>query len=115
MRGVVGCVTNPMLIEPRSPDRAAKPRLFASTKRESALDELHRFFKRNIGRRRYQQMDMVGHEGEFMHLHPLLSSVGADYIEQKLAKLVRLQNESSLEGRKGNEECSDFLWCENQG
>jgi len=60
-------------------------------------------------------MNMIRHQDEFVHLHSPLFSVVADYIQQKFAKPVRLQKEPAFEGREGDKERSDFLWCENQG
>lgn len=115
MRHVVRGVANSMLIKPWVPDRSPVAEFLARAIGEPAPDELHRLLQRHVRRRRDQQMDMIWHKDEFMHLYSSLLPVKADYVQQKITESIRLQKESALESRERDKKASNLLRCKSQG
>jgi len=72
-------VTNPMIRETRLPHR----RLRLQAKRKSSLDELNSLLQGNLGCRRDQRVEVVGHDHEVMQkIFPLAAVMLEDINEQ---------------------------------
>lgn len=90
--------------EPLLPERSGHPKFPPCTKRESALDKLHRPFDRHPAFDREDDVEMVGHDYEFVETELVLSAVFVDNLQEQVGGAVRLQSVSFVPCRGGHEE-----------
>ena len=84
-------ISDPVLVVALLPDFALEIHLLFCSIGESPFDELHCFLERHERRRRENQMDVVSHEDELVDLKSLFGPVFTKYVEQEVAKVVRLE------------------------
>jgi len=77
---------------------------------ESALDELHRFFKRNIRSRRDQRVEMVGHDDEGVQEKSPLTAIVEDGLFKQFRRGRDLEKAAALRRDSGDQIRSSFLW-----
>ena len=64
MLGIIASIPDPMILESLLPNLHVRTKFLPSPKRKAAFDELNRLLQ--ACQRRNQNMDVVGHDGEFM-------------------------------------------------
>jgi len=80
MLRVILKIPNPMIRETRLPDLPAP----FEAERETSLDELHGSLQRNLLRGRDQQMNVIGHDDEFMEEIFSFVAIVSKRVEQKI-------------------------------
>src|SRR6266478_7339304 len=99
MPQIISFIANVMVRETLLPYR---PMLLAEPIRESTLDHLQRTLKRNILRGREQQMQMVGHDDEFMRHEFALLCIVLEHIDHELRRGMLAED-------RGSFPCEDVL------
>src|SRR5437667_9889062 len=83
--------------------------LLAEPIRESTLDHLQRTLKRNILRGREQQMQMVGHDDEFMQHEFALLCIVLEHIDHELRRGMLAEDRGLLPCDRSAEECRLYI------
>ena len=79
---------------------------------EAALDELHRFFKRNIRSGRDQSVEMIRHDDERMQKKFPLTAIVEDGLLKQFRRGRDLKEAAALRCHSGNQIRPGFLWRE---
>src|SRR5437899_4893001 len=101
MPQIISFIANVMVRETLLPYR---PMLLAEPIRESTLDHLQRTLKRNILRGREQQMQMVGHDDEFMQHEFALLCIVLEHIDHELRRGMLAEDRGSFPCDRSDEE-----------
>ncbi len=83
-------VSNEMGRKPCLPDVKIQVQLLFCAIGESTLDELKRFFQRDLGKGREEQVKVVRHDDEFMQEKAALSTIVLEDVDQQLRHAPRL-------------------------
>jgi hypothetical protein len=99
---VVG-VAHCRFMEARLPDLHFLITLQMNLVRASALDELHRFFKRGHVSRRQEQVQMIGHHNKFMEMIGALIPIVENALNEDVGIFGDLKNRAALPGLRCDE------------
>ena len=109
MAVVVLLIANAMIRETLFPDQESVSELFLGSKRKASLDELQGFFQGNVLGGRKDEMEMIGHDDEFVQQEAALRAIIGENVNQKASHLLRFEDWPSSIGHGCDEECADFL------
>jgi len=76
-------INDPHLRKPALPHLSLKSKLPLQTIRKSALNKLHGLFDANIARKSHQQMHVIRHDHEVMHLKLTRSYIRPQHVDEK--------------------------------
>ena len=94
----ISFIANPVIGESPLPDFSAAAEDVANGVGESALDELHRMFERNVIRRGQQQMDMFRHHDKGMQCKAAFASIAIDRLQEEAGMVLDHEKPSTLPG-----------------
>ena len=108
---VVLFVSNAMIRKALLPDKIGIAEFPLGSKRKATLDVLQSFFEGNIFRRREHQVEVIGHDDEFVEEKAALRAIVGKDVDQESGSLIGLEDGASSIGHGCEEERSDFLRC----
>ena len=90
--GIFVCASDSVLAVALLPYFTIKVHLLPDPVRKSSLNELHRFLERHERSGCEDEMNVISHENKFVYLESLFGSVYANYLKEKIAERIGLED-----------------------
>ncbi len=101
--------TDTMIVKARLPNGTGADEFLFGAERKSTFNVLHGLFQGNRRRRSDEEMNVIGHNHEFVQQQAALLAILLHDVDQGPGHAVRLKNGVSSIGNGSNKKCADFL------